>query len=130
MSELWDAITRATEGLLFHSESDAPIEPYRWEGGGAPTKDALLKGEGRRADEAVEEVSLHDVFDPVTEEQSFWSDDDRAEARRYKELVALLEQGLSQIRVFRVGKVDVDVFVVGKHQEGGWMGVKTHVAET
>ena len=129
-SELWDAITRATEGLLFHSESDAPLQPYRWAGDTAPSRKGLLKAEGRGADEVVEKETLHELFDPVTEEQSFWSDDDRAEAGRYKAVVRLLEEALREIRVYRVGKVDVDVYVVGKHGSGEWVGVKTHVVET
>jgi hypothetical protein len=130
MSDLWDAITRATEGLLFHSESDAPIEPYRWTEHAVPSKAALLKAEGRRPDEVVEELTLHELFDPVTQEQSFWNEEDRAEAARYKALVELLEEGLSEVRVYRVGKVDIDVYVVGKHPSGGCAGVKTHVVET
>ena len=128
--ELMAAIARATEDLSFHSESDAPIEPYRWAGDAVPTAAALLKAEGKRADEAVEQLSLHALFDPVTEEQSYWTDEDRAEAQRYKELVALLEGSLGDLRVYQVGKVDIDVYVLGQHPSGQWMGIKTHVVET
>lgn len=130
--ELDDELAKATEGLSFHSESDAPIAPYHWSGeaGEAPSAEAVIRAAGKKAGTPVEEESIHDLFDPVTEEQSFWSDDDRAEAARYKALVALLEEALTEIRVYRVGEVDIDVYVIGKLASGEWMGVSTHVVET
>src|SRR5262245_51266238 len=129
-SELVHALAQATDGLLLHSESDAPIVPYRWPASVEPSPEALLKAEGRTADEPVEVETVHELFDPRTEEQSFWNDDDRAEAARYKALVALLEEALTDLRVLRIGKASITVFVLGRHASGDWMGVSTRLVET
>jgi len=37
-----DALAKASKGLLFPSETDAPLEPFLWEGaGGKLTKDRV-----------------------------------------------------------------------------------------
>ena len=36
-----DALRKAAKGLLFPTESDAPLEPFLWEDGGKLTKDRL-----------------------------------------------------------------------------------------
>jgi hypothetical protein len=58
------------------------------------------------------------------------SAEDLAEAARYRELVELLSHELTHQRVYRVGKTDIDVYILGQDPRGAWLGLKTHVVET
>ena len=131
-TEFLSALSTAASGLLFPSESDYPLTPYRWVGtaGAEPSPEALIQAEGRKADTLVETLTVGELFDPIMQEQPGWADEDRAEAERYRALVALLEDGLKELRVYRVGKVDIDVYVLGQHASGEWLGYKTRVVET
>ena len=129
---LFDTLSQATSGLLFPSESDAPITPYHFPGpqGAEPTPEALLSVEHLPGDTPVETITVADLFDPFQHAAEGASDEDQAEAARYGALVELLGHELKALRVYRVGKVDIDVYVLGHDAAGSWLGLKTHVVET
>jgi hypothetical protein len=53
-----------------------------------------------------------------------------AAARRFQAPVRLLEANLSDLKVFRVGEVNMPVYVAGRSASGSWLGVPTRVVET
>ncbi|UQA58364.1 nuclease A inhibitor family protein [Polyangium aurulentum] len=122
------SIEEAARGLLFPSESDRPLLPYRF-GPEEPTPEAVLRARGLPAETPVEEVSLASFFEGVTQAPEGAAEED-ATAERFRALVALLERELTELRVLRVGKVDIDALVLGRHPSGEWIGVSTQLVET
>lgn len=55
---------------------------------------------------------------------------DSEDAARFKSLEAILCGNLSDLKVFRVGSVKVDIYIVGRTAEGLWLGVHTSSVET
>lgn len=129
---LLQTLGKVTFGLLFPSESDAPLTPYTFPGpkGTEPTPAALLAAEHLPSDAPVETITVADLFDPFAQAGDDASDEDKAEAARYRAIVDLLSRELTDLRVFRVGRVDIDVYILGKDPSGNWLGLKTHVVET
>lgn len=127
---LSDRLKSLTEGLSYQSESDYAVEPYAREAGkGAPSAEEFAKGrEGE--DAAVRELDFDSFFRNYTAEQDWWGDEERAVAAKFQALVKFLKESLKDIKVFRVGGVDADVYVVGKTASGDFAGVKTKVVET
>jgi hypothetical protein len=127
-----DRLKAATQGLLFTSEADYPIEPFVLEnvGDGPLTPQKLLQATGHPPDTPVRVLSLTDFFQPVTQEQDWHNAEERATVQRFRQLVETLTQLLSDIQVFKVGHVESDVYVVGKTASGEFAGVKTRVVET
>jgi hypothetical protein len=119
-----------TEGLSYQSESDYPVEPYvRGAGDGAPSAKEFAKG--REGDDAaVRELDFDSFFGNYTDEQDWWGDDERAVARKFQALVAFLKESLKEIKVYRVGDVEADVYIVGQTASGDFAGVKTKIVET
>lgn len=127
---IFHALGRAAAGLLFPSESDAPLTPYRWAGAGEPTPAALREALALAPETPVETVTARDFFAGVTEAPEGASAEERAQAARFHALVELLSGALADLRVYRVGAVDVDAFVLGRHPSGAWLGLRTHLVET
>jgi hypothetical protein len=119
-----------TEGLSYQSESDYPVEPYARDAGkGAPTAAEFAKGrEGE--DAAVRELNFDSFFGNYTDEQDWWGEEERAVAKKFQALVAFLKENLKDIKVYRVGDVEADVYIVGKTESGDFAGVKTKIVET
>lgn len=119
-----------TEGLSYQSESDYAVEPYvRGAGDGAPTAKEFAAGrEGE--DAAVRELDFDSFFGNYTDEQDWWGEEERAVARKFQALVAFLKENLKEIKVYRVGDVEADVYIVGKTASGDFAGVKTKIVET
>ena len=111
----------AAKGLLFPSESDAPVEAFVWPGGSGPPDEAAVRANAKVAkDTPVKQVTLADLARTIPEES-------RGD---FLPLFGLLGHHLSGTTVFKVGEVTIDVYVVGRTPDGQYAGVKTEVVET
>ena len=126
--QLIEELKEATSGLTYMSEADYPFEVFKWEA--EPTPDALraLAGEGSGA--AVETQTPAQFFRAATSEPDWKGAEERALAKRFQALQRLLEETLSDLKVFRVGRINMPVFVAGRAASGSWLGVSTRVVET
>lgn len=124
--ELLRTLEEAASGLLFPSETDAPLTPFEL-GAAAQATDltpealarALNSPEGTR----VEPLSPHDLFAPLIEAGD-------ADAAKYTRTLEIMTAELEHVRAYRVGAVDIDVYILGRHPSGAWIGLKTKVVET
>ncbi len=116
------ALAKASKGLLFPSETDAPLEPFLWENAGDKlTQDKVRRLAGAAKGAAVEETTLDNLLFRAPEE----------DRRRFDKLAAAIKQQLSGAKVYRVGdEPERQVYVVGKTSDGEWAGLKTTVVET
>jgi hypothetical protein len=128
--ELFKALTEATQGLLFMSESDYPFEVIRWNGSDQLSPEYLRSAAGADSSAKVEETTLEEFFRVPAGEQEWKGKDQLAEARKYQRLRKLLEENLTGIKVYRVGKINIGVCIVGTSAEGNWLGLSTRVVET
>ena len=60
-----DALKKASKGLTYTSETDAPLEPFAWEGGGRLTAGKVRELAGVDKGTAVEQTTLADFFGAV-----------------------------------------------------------------
>jgi hypothetical protein len=116
-----DALKKASKGLQYTSETDAPLQPFAWQGGDKLSQARLLELAGAEPGTDVEADSLDNFLAAVPPE-------DKA---KFQALRQVLESQLSGIKVYKVGdEVEKDVYVVGKTADGRWAGLKTTVVET
>lgn len=112
-------LKKACDGLDYPSESDAPLEAFRWPGTASGTAQEQIAG--RVSGRKIEEVPVDRFFDDLRD-----SDD----AARFAVLRRVFESRLSGLRVFRVGEVKVDIYLVGRAAGGDWVGLHTTSVET
>jgi hypothetical protein len=130
--DILQRIAAAAGGLCYPSERDAPLVPYRWTGAGEPTADTVCcaPSQGQRVDVTVEELTLEDFFEGLTEPGQSADPSDLAEAAAWRALKETIERELEDVRVYRCGEVDVDAYVLGRAPSGAWIGLYTHAVET
>jgi hypothetical protein len=121
---------RATDGLLFMSESDYPFQTFRWEGLAEVTPDHLREAAGRGPEAPVEARGFDDFFGVSAGGQGWKGPAEVAAAGQYGALVRLMKENLEDLSVYRVGEINVTVFVVGRSRAGNWVGVSTQAVET
>ena len=131
-SELLEQLKKASDGLLFMSESEAPFEPFYWEAvdKGTINPKSLLQKTDRPQNTPVEVVDLDCFFQVATTEQKWHSPEERKTVKKFNDLVNTLKQNLSDIKVYRVGKRNIDVYIAGKISAENYAGVSTKVVET
>lgn len=115
------ALQGATKGLLFPSETDAGFEAFAWPGGTSPVTEAVVRSHaGATAKTPIEEVTVAHFFRAVP----------TGLRAAYFDLLVAIADHLSGVKVFKVGEVNMDVYVVGRTDAGNYAGVKTRVVET
>jgi hypothetical protein len=120
----------AAKDLLYISETDAPLEPFFWSAENEELTPEFIKQQAKLPDDApVSTQVLDELFEPVAIEEEWMNDEEIAEARRFQNLQTTLEENLKDVKVFRFGETDLDVFIIGKTDDG-LAGVRTKVVET
>jgi hypothetical protein len=111
----------ASEGLLYPSESDEPFEVFRWTAEEQLQAHHVLAKAGKEKDENVEEITLAEFFEGLSEHE---------DGERFKQLRRAIENQLRDVKVFRVGSIQIDVYIVGATHSGDWAGLHTKSIET
>ena len=127
--QLIEELREASRGLLVMSESDYPLEVFNW-GAAEPTPEFLRGLTGEAADAPVETRTAADFFRVSVSEPEWKNAEQLAGARRFQKLQRLLEDNLTDLKAYRVGVINIPVYVAGRSASGNWLGVWTRVVET
>jgi hypothetical protein len=128
-------IETAVTDLNWPSETDAPFEVLAWTEPSAKTPTAKFSGkqileQAYLAPETpIETLDLDTFFEP-TLPQSWHSAEEQAIAKQFQALQTLLHQTLEDIQVFRCGKIEIDIYIVGRSPKGDWVVLHTAAVET
>lgn len=124
-------LREAVKGLLYMSESDEPFEVLHWKDAAdvyEPQKMPALSK--RKAGTPVMAMSLEEFFQELVEEKSWHGEAEKADVRKYRNLKETIGKHLTRPQVFRVGELEVDIWIVGKSGTGDWFGIRTKAIET
>ncbi len=128
--ELKKQLKKVSGGLFFISETDAEILLFFGRQSQAVTKEEILKQSESAANAPVEERDFAGFFKRLTEIQDWFGDEEKATAQKFAELRDLLERNLRDLKVFKIGKIQIDIYVVGLDAENNLLGIKTKAVET
>jgi hypothetical protein len=123
-------LEQAVQGLLVPSETDAPLCAFLWPQPLPFSPQTLLAAAGLPASTPVEESSPQRFFAPRVTEQEGMDAAERATAARFRALQRLLKERLKDLRVYRVGQVEIQIWIVGRTPSGRVAGLTTLVVET
>jgi hypothetical protein len=128
--EAVESLRRLSQGLFFPSETDAPIEPFFWpnENAEALSVEVVAKHLGENPT-AIKTQSLTAFFKPLVTDQAWHNEAEKVEVKRFEALRDAVKSNLSNAKVFRVGKVEIAVYIVGNVADG-LAGLKTDIVET
>jgi Nuclease A inhibitor-like protein len=131
-AEIVELLTVATTDLYWASESDEPFTVLLWPELTRAKLDAsaLALQVGAKTKQAIVPVDLDEFFHPAIVPQDWHGPGDRALIARYEQLLFTLQQELTDLQLYRVGRGEVDVYIVGKTPAGHWLALKTTVVES
>ncbi len=130
-ASLVQQLRKLTKGLMFQSESDYPVKvfvPTKAQQAAAPQD--IVAAKKSDASAPVKEVELDSTFSNATQEQDWQSPEERETVKQFQQLVQTLKDNLSDIRVYKVGETEADVYVIGKAASGDLIGITTKVVES
>jgi hypothetical protein len=129
MDSQLEKIKTATDGLFYISETDAPLDVIEFS---EKTPDELLQKikNSSPSGDKVEEQKLDYFFRNHVKEYPEHGDEEKAQIKKFKNLMQVLKDNLSDIHVYRVGSIQIDAYIIGKLKTGKYAGLKTKLVET
>ena len=122
--QLVRSIEDLIKSLVYTSETDASFEVFVEPEAGEFNRD--LEKENRQ----IEDISCDKFFARFIKTQDWPGDNEKEMVRKFSILKEFLDSNLTDLRVFRVGRVQIDIYITGLDQDGKMVGVKTRAIET
>jgi hypothetical protein len=123
-------IQEITADLYYISETDALVLPFVGQQAQSVSREAVLEQTENAPDSPVEERTFMEFFARLIEIQDWFGDEEKKTAEKYLLLKKLLEKHLKDLKVYKIGKVQIDIYVVGLDAENRLAGIKTKAVET
>jgi hypothetical protein len=120
----------ACEGLFYISESDAEIVPFFGVKNVGGVRKTILEQVRAAKRIPIEEMPPDEFFSRLTRIRDWHSKAETKNVRRFEKLQKLLEDNLDDLTVLRIGRIQIDIYVVGTDRSGNMAGIKTKAVET
>lgn len=130
VQSLNEQIAETLAGLIYLSETDAEIKVFKGQKTDSVTRENLLLQIGQVNDIKVEEKGFYEFFEPLIKIQKWFGEDERKMTEKFERLKKLLQQNLVEKKVFRIGKKEIDIYVIGLDKENILRGIQTKAVET
>jgi hypothetical protein len=124
-----ETLTQASQGLLMLSESEYPFEVFIWKDVVELTPEKILELTNYPPATSIEEVELDYFFRNVASEKDWHDNIQKENVAKFHNLVQVIKENLADIRVYRIGTIEVSAYIVGKTNDGV-AGLATKVIET
>lgn len=118
----------ATQNLLWFSESEYPFKVVCWSDKNFST-DALLQRYNYPPQTKIVVKDYQSFFAKGIKQEDWYNEAEIAETKRYQDLVNLMTQNLQNIRVYLLGEVEIDVYILGE-TEKAIAGLTTKIVAT
>ena len=129
-TEILDQLKQASSDLLYISESDYPFEVFFWVAVAPMTPEKVLQQTGHPQDTPVEVVEFDRFFRTPTTLYDGDTPEQEETVAKYRALVEILKANLSNLEVYRLGSIEIDVYIVGQTPTGYSAGLSTIAVET
>jgi len=131
-NSLKQVLLQAADGLLYPSESDEPFAYFEWDlGSNKPLNEQDVKRYAQKNRQTlVEKLSVDDFFARVTEVKEWYQEEEIRQLEQFRILKEKITENLADVQVFRLGRIEIDVYIVGRTPSGKWAGLSTKLTET
>lgn len=122
-------LLKASDGLLYPSESDYPFQYFsNNQTYSLPSSQQFTRLIGQQGQQ-VTQVDFDEFFNQLIRNQRS-SGADAATIRRYQFLRQVFKNQFTSLTVYRVGQIEVQVYITGVNSSCGMAGLKTISIET
>ncbi|WP_373524906.1 nuclease A inhibitor family protein [Nostoc sp.] len=130
-NDITEKLKQSSADLLMMSESEYPFEVFLWTGeANSLTNQKLLQLTDHPLDSPVEEVALDYFFRNCAYEQEWHDEPQKENVKKFQTLVQTLKDNLNEINIYRIGTINIDVYIIGKTPSGDLAGLSTKIVET
>lgn len=130
VSDLEKLIAETVAGLNYMSETDAEIIVFKGQQTDSITKENFSLQINKSNKIVIEEQDFNEFFKPLIKTQKWFGEEEQKQTEKFIILKKLLQENLINKKVFRLGKKDIDIYVVGLDKDNILRGIQTKSVET
>ncbi len=123
-----DQIGEIVKDLYYISETDSEIYIYVGRKATEVSATEITDQLGRK--DSVEERDFYDFFARLTQYKDWFGEEEKKTADKFSELKKVLCENLVEKKIFKLGKINVDIYFVGLDGENVLKGIWTKAVET
>ena len=129
-THLLEEIKKASKDLYYISETDAEITAF--DGGKSEhlSIEIILERTKSAKESKVEERDFDEFFERLTKIQDWFEEEETENANRFAYLRDLLKSNLRDLKIYKVGEVQVKIYAAGLDAEDDLFGIETEAVET
>ncbi len=116
-------LEKLSDGLLFISESEHPLQPICFENIQA-FQDHIPK------ETKIETQHIDQFFRDAVKTNPEFSGEEIEISKKFQELLSYIKEKIENVIVYRCGEVSVRAFILGETEEGKFAGLTTTLIET
>ena len=107
----------AIANLLWTSEAEYPFEIVYWQEGDRLNEEILLQHYDYAPQTKIRTQNIETFFAAATTECEWHNEAEQAKVKRYRKLASLLLGYLANVRVYLIGEVEIDVYILGETEQ-------------
>jgi hypothetical protein len=128
--ELIAQLELATKDLLWLSEAEYPIQVVYWHDADSFTQDTLLQQQQFSPETKITIQEFHSFFAIATKQETWHNEAEQAQVAKYQNLVSLMSENLTDLKVYLLGEVEIAVYILGQTQQLAIAGLTTFIVAT
>ena len=125
-----ETISGLVKNLYYISETDSAIFPFTGAAADAVTGEEILRQTEKDSNTPIEERNFAEFFGRLTAEQDWFGRDEKRRAKKFEKLKNFLEENLRDLKVFKIGSIEIDIYAVGLNSDGKLAGIRMKAVET
>lgn len=130
VESLNEQIVETIAGLMYMSESEAPVLLFKGTKTDFVSIEVVSQQIGKKNEVKVEEKGFDEFFAPLIKIKKWYGEEERKQTEKFIKLKEILQINLIDKKVFRIGKKDIEIYVVGLDKNNILCGIKTRSVET
>jgi hypothetical protein len=117
-------------GLTYLSETNADFTVFVGEKVAEINTAEILRQTKNPSNSFTEQRDFNEFFSRLTKVMVWFAGEEKQMAVKFSKLQNVLLENLKNIKIFRIGKIRIDIYIVGLDADGNLIGVKTKAVET
>lgn len=128
--ELIAQLELATKNLLWFSEAEYPIQVVYWHDAASFTPDTLLQQQQYAPETKITIQEFHSFFAAAIKQETWHDEAEQAQVVKYQNLVHLMTEKLTDLKVYLLGEVEIAAYVLGTTPHQAIAGLTTLIIAT
>lgn len=125
-----EELKSAAAGLIYISETDAPFEVSSLGPLSSITARDVAQSFQLDGSAPSTETTLETFFQRLTTDQDWHNEEQKQRVKKFRVFREKVEKLLSNPKVFRIGEIQINIFIVGESSEGDCIVIQTRAVET